>query len=136
MSEQEKEQELRDDLERDGVSPDDEDMQSIIKSALEADEKFIIGMSDMRGADIIFDVTQPAGKLKVTINESHLVYKNLIARLKDGDNASYDIIKLLFASWALMEDREQNESNRDQLLEIRKEWGQYAKKMLNEYLTG
>ncbi|WP_321528563.1 ATP-binding protein [Sedimenticola selenatireducens] len=135
LSDEQKEQELRDDLERDGVSPDDEDMQAIIKSALEDDEKFIIGMSDMRGADVIFDVTQPAGKLKVTINESHLIYKHLIAELKESADSSYDIVKLLFASWALMEDREQNENNRDQLLEIRKEWGQYAKKMLNEYLN-
>ena len=88
----------------------------------------------MRGADIIFDVTQPAGKLKVTLNESHSIYKHLISHLKENDDASFDIVKLLFASWALMEDREQDEHSREQLLEVRKEWGQYAKKMIGEYL--
>jgi len=134
LTEEEKKQELQKELERDGVSPDDEDIQTVINIALENDEKFIIGVSDMRGADIIFDVTQPAGKLKVTINESHVFYKNLIEPLMGINDRSLDFIKLLFASWALMEDREQDENLRDQLLEIRKEWGQYAKKMINEYL--
>jgi len=134
LTDEEKEQELKDELERDGVSPDDEDIQEVIQAALNDDEKFIISVSDMRGADIIFDVTQPAGKLKVTLNESHNIYKHLISHLKESDDTSFDIVKLLFASWALMEDREQEEHSRDQLLEIRKEWGQYAKKMINEYL--
>lgn len=134
LSDQEKEKELKDELERDGVSPEDEDIKEVIQAALNDDEKFIIAVSDMRGADIIFDVTQPAGKLKVTLNESHSIYKHLISHLKETDDSSFDIVKLLFASWALMEDREQDEHNRDQLLEIRKEWGQYAKKMIGEYL--
>lgn len=134
LTNEEKKKELQEELERDGVSPDDEDIQAVINAALDNDEKFIIGISDMRGADIIFDVTQPAGKLKVTINESHVIYKNLIAPLMKSNDGSSDFMKLLFASWALMEDREQDENIRDQLLEIRKEWGQYAKKMILEYL--
>jgi len=134
LTKEEKEKELKEELERDGVSPDDGDMKEVIQAALNDDAKFIIAFSDLRGADIIFDVTQPAGKLKVTINESHSIYKHLISYLKENDNTSFDIIKLLFASWALMEDREQDEYGRDQLLEVRKEWGQYAKKMISEYL--
>jgi len=134
LSDDEKEQELKEELEKDGVSPDDEEIKDIIQAALNDDEKFIISVSDLRGADIIFDVTQPAGKLKVTLNESHNIYKHLISHLRESDDMSFDIVKLLFASWALMEDREQDEQNREQLLETRKEWGQYAKKMINEYL--
>ena len=134
LSDEEKEQELKEELEKDGVSPDDAEMKDVIQAALNDDEKFIIAVSDLRGADIIFDVTQPAGKLKVTLNESHNIYKHLISHLKESGDMSFDIIRLLFASWALMEDREQDEQNREQLLETRKEWGQYAKKMINEYL--
>lgn len=134
LTQEEKEAELQAELERDGVSPDDQDIKEVIQTALNDDAKFIIAVSDMRGADIIFDVTQPAGKLKVTLNESHSIYKHLISHLKEKDDMSFDIVKLLFASWALMEDREQDEHSREQLLEIRKEWGQYAKKMIGEYL--
>ncbi|MBE0448143.1 MAG: ATP-binding protein [Actinobacteria bacterium] len=134
LSPEEKERELLAELAKYGVSPDDDEIKQVIQTALNNDDKFIISTSDMRGADIIFDVTQPAGKLKVTINESHTVYKNLISHLEESEDGSVDIVKLLFASWALMEDREQDVRMRDQLLEIRKEWGQYAKKMLNEYL--
>lgn len=131
---QQKEEELREDLERDGVDPDDVDVKAVIKAALDDDNKFIIGLSDIRGADIIFDVTQPAGKLKVTLNESHPAYKHCISPLKDANDTSYDIVRLLFASWALMEDLEPEEERREQLLEIRKEWGQHAKKMIKRYL--
>lgn len=134
MSKEEKEQELKDELEKDGISPDDEDIKKIIQAAINDDEKFIIAESDMRGADIIFDVTQPAGKLKITLNESHSVYKHFISHLKEQDDRSYDMVRLMFASWGLMEDLEQDEHTREQLLEIRKEWGQYAKKMINQYL--
>ncbi len=134
LTDDEKKEELKADLVRDGVSEDDEDVQAAIALALEGDEKFIIGSADIRGADIIFDVTQPAGKLKVTLNESHAIYKNLIEPIKGNNENAYDAVKLLFAAWALMEDREQSETSREMLLEARKEWGQIAKKMLKEYI--
>jgi anti-sigma regulatory factor (Ser/Thr protein kinase) len=134
LTDEQKKEELKQDLISDGADENDEDIQAAITAALEDDEKFIIGSADIRGADIIFDVTQPAGKLKVTINESHGIFKHLIEPLKENNEMAYDTIKLLFASWALMEDREQNESYREMLEEARKEWGQYAKKMLKEYL--
>lgn len=132
LSQAQKEQEMAQELERDGVSLSHEDQQRLILECVNRDEKFIITSADIRGADIIFDVTTPAGKLKVTVNESHPFYKNLIANLGD-DPRAYDIIKLLFSAWAVMEDKQQNSNYREWLLEARKEWGYIVKRMLNEY---
>lgn len=134
LTQKEKEQEMAAELDKDGVSLSAEDKQKLILECVNTDEKFIITSADIRGADIIFDVTTPAGKLKVTINESHPFYKNLIEKLAE-DSKAYDIIKLLFSAWAIMEDKQQNHDYRDWLLEARKEWGYIVKKMLNEYLS-
>lgn len=134
LSQEQKEREMAEELDRDGVSLSPEDKQKLILDCVNNDEKFIITVADMRGASVIFDVTTPAGKLKVTINESHPFYKNLIEKLAD-DSKAYDIIKLLFSAWALMEDKQQNPEYREWLLETRMEWGHIVKKMLNEYLS-
>jgi hypothetical protein len=133
LSVKEKRVEFEAELDRDGVSLSDEDRQKLINAALSDDEKFIITTADIRGADVIFDVTTPAGKLKVTINESHPIYKNLFTHIA-GDQRSFDMVRLLFSAWALMEDKQQDDQYRDWLLETRKEWGYIVKKMLNEYL--
>lgn len=131
---EQKAKELADEFERDGVALNEEDKKRVIAECLEKDDKFIIATADIRGADVIFDVTTPAGKLKVTLNESHPFYKNMIERISE-DSHAYDFIKLLFSAWAQMEDRQQDEENRERLLETRKEWGYIVKKMLQEYLS-
>jgi len=133
LTEEEKREEFESELDRDGISLSQEDKKKLINDALSSDEKFIITTADIRGADIIFDVTTPAGKLKVTINESHPIYKNLFTDIAD-DPRAFDMVRLLFSAWALMEDKQQDEQYKDWLLEARKEWGYIVKKMLQEYL--
>ncbi|WP_164880834.1 ATP-binding protein [Aestuariirhabdus litorea] len=133
LSDEQKAEEIKEELERDGLSLSEEDTKKLISDALQSSDKFIITSADIRGADIIFDVTTPGGKLKVTINESHPFYKNLVSDIAD-DPQYYDIIKLLFSAWAIMEDKQQDEQYKEWLLEARKDWGYYAKQMLTEYL--
>tara|TARA_Y100001973_G_scaffold8348_2_gene11506 strand:- start:1746 stop:3557 length:1812 start_codon:yes stop_codon:yes gene_type:complete len=132
LSYDEKTKEYESELERDGIDLPDEERVELITKALANDEKFILNSAELRGADVIFDVSTPAGKLKITINESHPIYKTLFADLSKDERA-YDIIKLLFASWAIMEDREQDDDRKDWLLDVRKNWGFLVKKMLQEY---
>jgi len=135
LTEEQKRKELEEDLDNEGVELCDEDKARLIQDALSNDKKFMFSALDIRGADIIFDVTDPAGKLKVSINKSHPIFKSLISPLSENDEQSFDLFKLFFASWALMEDKQQDERYRDWLLEVRKEWGYYAKKMIEEYLS-
>ena len=133
LSDDEKAAELAEEMDKDGVSLPEEDILELIKLQLNSDEKFIITSAEIRGAPILYDVTTPGGKLKVTINESHPFYTNLIAQL-ENDEQAYDVIKLLFAAWALMEDKQQDDEYKNWLLEARMEWGYIAKKMLAEYM--
>lgn len=133
LPESQKIDELTEELKKDGLSLSDEDVLELIKAQLKSDEKFIITSAELRGAPILFDVTTPGGKLKVTLNESHPFYSNLMAKLVDDDQAN-DIIKLLFAAWALMEDNQQDEDYKAWLLEARMEWGYIAKNMLTDYI--
>lgn len=134
LTAEEKKTEYELELERDGINISEEERIELVKKAINNDEKFILNSAELRGADVIFDVSTPAGKLKVTINESHPIYQTLFSDLAKDERA-YDIIKLLFASWAIMEDREQDEYKKDWLLDTRKNWGYLVKKMLQEYLN-
>jgi hypothetical protein len=133
LTDDEKRKQLEEELDKDGVSLSETDKLDVINEALSNNEKFIITSADMRGADIIFDVTTPAGKLKVTINESHPIYKHLFSNFIE-DQKAFDMVRLLFSAWAVMEDKQQNEQYKDWLLEARKEWGYIVKKMLQEYV--
>lgn len=134
LSTKEKESEMREHLTQGGMV-DEDDIEGVIAKALADDAKFIIGEASMPSSSVIFDVTQPAGKLSVTLNTAHPFYKELMKPLLEKDNESADVIKLLFASWALMEDQLQSDEEKDEILEQRMNWGLKAKNMLKEYMS-
>ncbi len=134
LSEDDKRQEIIDELHFDGLDLDDELIEQIVQNWLDK-EGYIITSAPIRASRVIFDVSYPAGKLKVTVNENHPAFKHFISEL-DEDESGKDILRLLFASWARLEDKYRLQSDKDAELfeQIRMEWGQIAEKMISKYI--
>lgn len=134
LSEEEKKSQLEGEIERSGTELDEDDKKELIASWLDK-EKFIFESYDMRGSPWIFDVTQPAGKLKVTINKGHPAYSSFIGKIEEENGTSFEALKLLFAAWALMTDLyDSSEPDKARLLDaVKTDWGNNAKTMLENY---
>jgi hypothetical protein len=133
LTDEEKTDELTAALIEDGVEVDTESKDIILNDWLHS--KYIFSTADIPGSRYVFDVSQPAGKIKVTINSKHPAYETLIRDIESEENSSYGALKLLFAAWARMEDVEsaQDLKRQELLQEIRFQWGDLAKRMIDEY---
>lgn len=136
LEEKGKERELEEEIEKDNPGLTEDEKRNLLKEALESDDKFIIVAAPIRGSDLLYDVTNPAGKIKLTINSEHPFYKEYVSKLESDSESKeiLDAIKLVFSAWALMEDRTQDEALYNELLEIRKDWGAKAKFMIKQYI--
>ncbi len=133
LSEDEKREEIRGELEKEGIATTPDDFNKIVDHWLH-DSKFIFTSSEIRGSRVVFDVSQPAGKIKLTFNTKHPAYEIFIKHIEEEDGMAFGALKLLFAAWARMEDIEsQSEEKRELLEDLRMHWGQIAKEMLDEY---
>jgi hypothetical protein len=135
LSQKEKEAQLSEELEKDGIETDQDRKNEIIKRWL-TDSKYIFNSVDLRSSRVVFDISQPAGKIKVTINSKHPAYEHFIKQIEEEDLHSFNTLKLLFAAWARMEDVEAQTEERKEILEdIRIQWGTIAKDMIDEYTS-
>ena len=135
LSQKEKKAQLSEELEKDGIETDQDSKNEIIKKWL-TDSKYIFNSVDLRSSRVIFDISQPAGKIKVTINSKHPAYEHFIKQVEEEDLHSFNTLKLLFAAWARMEDVEAQTEERKEILEdIRIQWGTIAKNMIDEYTS-
>ena len=71
LTEEEKREEIKEELEKEGIDATEEDMDRIIDHWLH-DSKFIFTSSEIRGSRVIFDVSQPAED-EVTFNKNTLL---------------------------------------------------------------
>ena len=135
LTQKEKEKAITDELKKDGIETDEEGEKIIAQSWLN-DSKFIFNSAEISGSRYIFDISQPAGKIKVTINTKHPAYQHFIKKIEEEDDHSYNTLKLFFAAWARMEDIEsQSQERKDMLEDIRYQWGNIAKEMIDEYTS-
>ena len=135
LSQDEKKEQLSEELEKDGIEVDQKRKNEILKRWL-TDSKYIFNSADLRGSRVIFDISQPAGKIKVTINSKHPAYEHFIKQIEEEDVHSFNTLKLLFAAWARMEDVEAQTKERKEIMEdIRIQWGTIAKDMIDEYTS-
>lgn len=134
LSDQDKKKELEEVLRLDGIEVNEEDKEIILNSWLN-DSKYIFNTAEISGSRYIFDVSQPGGKIKVTFNSKHPAYDEFFKKIEEEDDHAYDTLKLLFAAWARMEDvsSAENIERKEMLEEIRFEWGNIAKNMIDEY---
>ena len=94
--------------------------------------KIIFQEADIPGA-VIFDVKSKAGTIIVLINSRHPASKDLFELLRESnsqtDTPALRALKLLLSAWGRLED-EAGDQRRQQLEDIRADWGRIARDFL------
>jgi hypothetical protein len=94
--------------------------------------KIIFQEADIPGA-VIFDVKSKAGTIMVLINSRHPASKDLFELLRESnsesDTPAFRGLKLMLSAWGRLED-EAGEQRRQQLEDIRGDWGRIARDFL------
>jgi hypothetical protein len=94
--------------------------------------KIIFQEADIPGA-VIFDVKSKAGTIIVLINSRHPASKDLFELLRESntevDTPALKALKLLLSAWGRLED-EAGDQRRQQLEDIRADWGRIARDFL------
>ncbi len=129
-----KKKEMEDEAETSGISKEFEDFDKIVNAWLHT-TKFIFDSSELPSSPVIFGVSYPAGKIKVTFNKNHRAYEKFIQAIEEEDGLAFASLKLLFAAWARMEDTQGQRSGEDKrkIERIRVLWGDKANEMLDEF---
>ena len=97
--------------------------------------KFRFRQNDYPGYSV-FDVTSKAGLILITINTRHPAHAHLFELLSgedgsDVENPALQALELLLTAWARMEDEAPAE-RKEELEDIRGEWGRIARDFLKE----
>lgn len=128
VSEKEKIQIIKEQLEKGDEDNTDEGAEEIVKKKL----RFHFTDVDLP-AQMLFDIQQKAGIYNIQLNKNHPAFNNffkLIAEqdlLNDSEEHSAEKgLKLLLESWARLED-EASENLKEELQNIRLEWGKLAR---------
>lgn len=94
--------------------------------------KIIFQEADIPGA-VIFDVKSKAGTIIVLVNSRHPASKDLFELLRESgseaDTPALRALKLLLSAWGRLED-EAGDQRRQQLEDIRADWGRIARDFL------
>lgn len=108
----------------------------LAQSYINTNLKFLFQTNDIPGS-AIFDVRSKAGTIIITLNRRHPAHEHLFELLKDSsdDPAKPDTpaligLKLLLTAWARMED-EASDKKRQDLEDLRIEWGKIARDFMN-----
>jgi len=128
----ERTEELKRELIDEGV--DEDTAQMLAVSVVRSNVKFIFTNAEIPGA-AFFDIKSRAGTIIIQINTRHPARDHLFELLK-ADNAEADppalkALKLLLTAWARLED-ESGDTRRQQLEDIRQDWGRMARDFLQE----
>jgi len=128
----ERTEELTRELIDEGV--DEDTAQRLAVSVVKSNVKFIFQNAEIPGA-AFFDIKSRAGTIIIHINTRHPARDHLFELLK-ADNAEADppalkALKLLLTAWARLED-ESGDTRRQQLEDIRQDWGRLARDFLQE----
>lgn len=130
LSEEEKEKQIVDELIAEGV--DEEDAKGIAVEYVRKRVKYLFQDAPIPGS-AIFDVRSKAGTIIIMINTKHSASDHLFALLKseDEEHPALKALKLLLTAWARLED-EAGDNRRQQLEDIRTDWGRIARDFLTE----
>lgn len=104
--------------------------------------KYVFGQDEIEGA-AFFSVKIKCGTILITLNTKHPAYKGLVEALdRETETASLEELrerlgsaagglKLLLSAWARMEDEPGAGEAREQLVDIRTDWGRMARMFLS-----
>lgn len=135
---------LAQDLEEGGLSG--EQAKELAARTIEQGIKYTFTVADLEGRTF-FTVKPVAGEIVIKLNSNHPAYSNLVEVLEDdpdGEVTGEELlerlgkanrgIKLLLMAWARFEDEAVTERKREDIQEIRHDWGRYAAQFLRDEL--
>lgn len=130
MPDEEKEAQISEELIAEGV--EEEQAKEIAVEYVRKHFKYLFQEAAVPGS-AIFDIRSKAGTIIVLLNTRHPASDHLFAILKEDeeDTLALKALKLLLTAWARLED-EAGEARRQQLEDIRTDWGRIARDFLNE----
>ncbi|RUL46540.1 ATP-binding protein [Lysinibacillus antri] len=136
---EQRKEEITESLVASGV--DDESAKKVAQKTVTGNSKYNFIENSFEGS-AFFTVRLSGGAINVIINKAHPAYENLLEVLNETveetsvsqlksrlDKASMGL-KLLLAAWARYEDETPDGLRRDQVQEVREDWGKYAKQFL------
>ncbi|MFI6434487.1 hypothetical protein [Streptomyces sp. NPDC050759] len=86
--------------------------------------RFISGASD---GPAMFSLDLMAGMLQVIVNSQHPLGASIARVMERNDDEASLLVKLMLISWARMEDEIPTQRMRNQVADIRNDWGRYAR---------
>lgn len=122
-------------------SMSNEDANEVARYTVDSKLKYIITSTTLSGK-MLFDVLSRNGVLIVKINRNHHAYENLMAVVKyspsEDDNGELQErlkrastgIELMLLAWARLEDEQRNVEKRQDMQELRMQWGGMLSKFL------
>ena len=130
MPEEDKAAEISEELIAEGV--DEAEAKEIAIEYVRKRFKYLFQEAPVPGS-AIFDIRSKAGTIIILLNTRHPANENLFYLLKDDDEdtPALKALKLLLTAWARLED-EAGEVRRQQLEDIRSDWGRIARDFLKE----
>ncbi|MCS7021698.1 MAG: ATP-binding protein [Gemmataceae bacterium] len=125
-----REQELEKELIAEGVP--EQQAKEIAVAYVRSNIKFLFQEAEIPGP-VIFDVKSKAGMIIININTRHPAREHLFELLRqenpDSETPALKALKLLLSAWARLED-EAGQQRRQQLEDIRQDWGRLARDFL------
>ena len=128
------------DLEEGGLSG--EQAKELAARTIEQGIKYTFTIADLEGRTF-FTVKPVAGEIVIKLNTNHPAYSNLMEVLEDDPDSELTNeqllgrlskasrgLKLLLMAWARFEDEALPEGKREEIQDIRHEWGRYAAQFL------
>lgn len=130
LPEKEKQAQISEELIAEGV--DEKEAKEIAIEYVRKNFKYLFQEAPVPGA-AIFDIRSKAGTIIILLNTRHPASEHLFALLKsdEEEHPALKALKLLLTAWARLED-EAGEARRQQLEDIRSDWGRIARDFLAE----
>ncbi len=136
----ERKEELKKELVETGLS--EQQAEELAARTIESGIKYTFAEADLEGRSF-FTVRPVAGEIVIKININHPAYKNLVevleedvaeeateAQLRDRLLRANYGLKLLLMAWARFEDEQPTEGKREEIQDIRTDWGRVAYRFL------
>jgi hypothetical protein len=140
LPETERASQLAGELEDTGLTP--EQAKDLAARTIEAGIKYTFAEASLEGRSF-FTVRPVAGEIVIKININHPAYKNLVEVLEqdvDGSASPEQLrdrlvranrgLKLLLMAWARYEDEQPTDERREEIQDIRTDWGRVAARFL------
>ncbi|HVF03213.1 MAG TPA: ATP-binding protein [Frankiaceae bacterium] len=140
---EERTEELKNELIEVGLS--EEQAEDLAARTIASGIKYTFAEANLEGRSF-FTVRPVAGEIVIKINVNHPAYQNLVEVLEEdevGEAVTEDELrnrlarasrglKLLLMAWARFEDEQPTEQRREEIQDIRSDWGRVAYRFLNE----